>query len=111
MKKIVAIALVSSFALSVIAATSAEAKPWWNSRVNQRQRHQQGRLYNGCENGSLTRRENRRLEGREAKLNRQEYRMRHDGDGLQRGEAMKLNREQNQLSRSIYNQKHDGQTR
>jgi hypothetical protein len=111
MKKIVAIAFVSSIVFSLVSASVAEAKPWWNSRVNQRQRHQQGRLYNGADSGALTRREYGRLQAREAKLQRQEWRQRRDGGGLTRQEAARLNREQNQLSKSIYNQKHDEQVR
>lgn len=110
MKNIVALALVSSFALSMCATTSAEARPYWKKRVNQRQTHQQTRIYNGASNGALTAREARRLEKRQGALAMREARYRHSGAGLTPAEAARLENQQDHLSKSIYKQKHDAQT-
>ena len=68
------------------------------------------RIGEGIENGSLNAKEAGKLESKEAKVNKQERRMRADGDMTQKEKA-KVNREQNQLSRNIYQQKHDKQRR
>ncbi len=80
------------------------------SEIGKRDREQQKRIGEGIENGSLTAKEAGKLETKEAKLNKQEHRMRADGDMTQK-EKEKVNREQNQLSRNIYHQKHDKQRR
>jgi hypothetical protein len=80
------------------------------SEIEKRDREQQKRIGEGIENGSLTAKEAGKLETKEAKLQKQEHRMRADGDMTQQEKA-KVNREQNQLSRDIYKQKHDKQRR
>jgi len=96
----------------LVTVIPAEAKCYgrrWG--VNAREARQQQRLYNGIQNGSLTPREAARLEHQEAKINRQEWRMRHDGNGLQPAERARLERELNRTSQHIYHQKHDAQGR
>jgi hypothetical protein len=80
------------------------------SEIGKRDREQQKRIGEGIENGSLTAKEAGKLETKEAKLNKQENRMRSDGDMTQKEKA-KVNREQNHLSKDIYKQKHDKQRR
>jgi hypothetical protein len=80
------------------------------SEIGKRDREQQKRIGEGIENGSLTAKEAGKVETKEAKLNKQEHRMRADGHVTQK-ERTKVNREQNQLSRTIYHQKHDKQRR
>ena len=80
------------------------------SEIGKRDREQQKRIGEGIENGSLTAKEAGKLETKEAKLNKQERRMRADGN-MTPQEKAKVNREQNQLSRNIYHQKHDKQRR
>jgi hypothetical protein len=113
MKNIIALGLVFSFGLSLVATTSAEARGWGFHRrgINARQARQQQRLYNGAQNGSLTGREYRHLEGREAKLQAYETKQRLDGGGLSRRERAQIEHREDRLSRNIYHQKHDGQTR
>jgi hypothetical protein len=78
--------------------------------IGKRDREQQKRIGEGIENGSLTAKEGGKLETKEAKLNKQENRMRADGDMTQKEKA-KVDREQNRLSKDIAKQKHDKQRR
>ena len=80
-------------------------------RIENRKDDQQARIAHGARSGELTARETARLEGREARLNRQIRRDRVDGGGLTPTERARIEREQNGLSRSIYRQKHDAQRR
>jgi len=109
----VSIAGLSLAALVVLATASsqpAEARKWQYG-VNNRQQRQQNRICNGVQNGSLTRREAKRIRGQEATLRKQEAYYRATGNGLSNKERNRLEREQNHLSHEIYNQKHDGQNR
>lgn len=107
MKKVAALALALSTFGSLALVSDAEARPYWKTRVNQRQARQQSRLFQGVSNGSLTRRETRHLEKRETKLAVTEARYRRSGNGLSPAEAAKLEQRQDNISKSIYNQKHD----
>ena len=78
--------------------------------INQRQRRQQRRIHQGVRSGELTRKEVRRLEGGEAKIQRDKLRAKSDGNFTPR-ERAKINRELNRESRQIYKEKHDNQTR
>ena len=80
--------------------------------VEKRDRAQQKRIGEGIENGSLTAGEAAKMETKEAKLQREERRMRaQDGGKLDAQDKAKVNRQQNRLSKGIYRQKHDGQAR
>lgn len=92
------------------AATLTAALPA-DARINQRQRHEQGRIYNGVASGQLTRREAWRLEREQARVARYEARSRADGPGLTYRERYRLERMQDRASRDIYRQRHDGQSR
>lgn len=81
------------------------------SEVGQRDRNQQKRIGEGIENGSLTPREAGRLEGQEARLNKEQRNMRAaNGGTLTPTEKAKINKQQNKESKRIYRQKHDAQT-
>jgi hypothetical protein len=80
--------------------------------VEKRDRAQQKRIGEGIENGSLTAGEAAKLETKDAKLQREERRLRaQDGGKLDAQDKAKVNRQQNRMSKGIYRQKHDGQTR
>lgn len=95
----------ASCGVAAFAALPAEA------RINQRQHHQQGRIYNGVRSGELTRREAYGLERQQAHIARYEHRSRADGGGLSGAERYRLERMQDRASRNIYRQKHDAQDR
>ena len=78
-----------------------------NHNINTRERHQQRRIAEGIENGSLTPAEAARLEKNEAEVRRLEARLRENG--LSRSERARLEKRLNELNRQIYRQKHDGQ--
>jgi hypothetical protein len=86
----------------------AQVQPKANGYINQRKDNQQNRIGQGIENGSLNAREAARLESKEARLNREERRMKADGN-FTPAERARINRQQNRLSKSIYRQKHDAQ--
>lgn len=98
------IILSAAFAVTALSALPAEA------RINQRQHHQQGRIYNGIESGALTRGEAARLEHQQAHIARYEHRSRIDGPGLTGVERARIEHMQDRASRDVYRQKHDGQT-
>lgn len=81
------------------------------SEIGKRQRAQQQRIGEGIENGSLNAREAGRLEGQEARLNKEIRHDRRDGGGMTNAERAKINKQQNRESKRIYQQKHDGQKR
>ncbi len=92
-------------AASIIAPLGAQA-----GEVRNREAWQQNRIYQGVQNGSISRREYAHLEGQESRLNAQRERDLHDGDGsdgLDRRQYAQLNREENHLSHEIYRSKHN----
>ena len=94
-------------ALSLAVAGVASAG---TPRLDRREDHQAGRIYNGVANGELTRPEARRLAAGQVHLRRAEARAKSDGTVTAR-ERAHLQHEANQQSRRIYRQKHDSQTR
>lgn len=102
---------LSFLAGSFFFVQAAEAKRCHPMSINNREARQQRRISSGVNNGSLSNREAYRMEKQQNKLNRQEYRMRHDGDGLQPKERAHLQREEHRTSDNIYDQKHDGNNR
>jgi hypothetical protein len=88
------------------AATAGNDTP----RLDRRENHQAGRIYDGVANGELTKREARRLGAGQVHLRRAEARAKADGSVTAR-ERAHLQREANQQSRRIHRQKHDAQSR
>jgi hypothetical protein len=103
------IALATLFATAPMFAqqTQPTEKPKEGS-VNDRREDQQQRIANGVQSGQLTSGETKRLETREANLNREIKDDRQaNGGKLTAQERQQVNRRQNNLSRSIYNDKHN----
>jgi hypothetical protein len=75
----------------------------------QRDVNQQQRIEQGLKSGQLNTREASRLEGEEARVERDQARAMQDGK-LSPAEKQRLAREQNRVSRDIYREKHDAQT-
>jgi hypothetical protein len=93
------------------AATLFPALSWGGDRPADRQKRQQVRIADGIKDGSLTRHEVRKIERREAKLQREIRRDRRDGGGLTARERVKIEAKQDALSGGIAKEKHDAQTR
>jgi hypothetical protein len=92
-------------AAALVAAT-AFGQP--RSEVGARQANQQRRIAQGVKSGSLTAGETARLEGKEARLNREIRRDRaQNGGALTPRQRRQVNRQQNRLSRQIYRAKHN----
>jgi len=103
-KKFGLVAATAALAGVLMFPSSAEA-----GRIENRAGNQQDRIAQGIGNGSLTAREEARLDRREAHLNREVRRMRQDGS-LSKREQLRVERQQDHISRGIFRQKHDGQT-
>lgn len=89
----------------------AQHQPAARGEVAARERMQQQRIGQGIKSGSLTAGEASRLEGNEARLNREVRRDRISGGGLSPAERAKINAQQNGMSKRIYAKKHNGRTR
>jgi hypothetical protein len=95
----------SLIATALLALTTTGA---FAQNIQQRKFDQQERIAQGVRSGELTRGETRNLEFREARINREEYRMRRaDGGRLTGRDRAILYHRQNHLSRSIYRDKHN----
>ena len=97
--------------LFLCVATLTLGTPAFAGRIVNREVNQQERIAQGVASGALTPRETARLEGREARLNREIRRDRWTGGGLSWAERARIERQQNRLSRSIWREKHDAQVR
>jgi hypothetical protein len=97
--------MTAALAVLVLPATAQNTN---SPRIDQREQNQQQRIGEGVENGSLTAGEATRLERKEAAINKEEQRMKADGN-LTPQERARLTHQQNIMSRRIYNQKHDAQ--
>jgi hypothetical protein len=98
------LALIPATLLIAIAALAQTATPG----VTERQINQQQRIKEGVKSGELNKRETRRLEMREAKIQHDKKVAKSDGV-VTPEERAKLQREENRTSRAIHRQKHDAQ--
>ncbi|MBI5418948.1 MAG: hypothetical protein HZA60_02560 [Deltaproteobacteria bacterium] len=97
----VAATLAIAVAAPVIAGDTA------SPGIEQRQRNQQRRIYQGVQSGSLTPGEAARLEREQARIERQERRFKSDGD-FTPVERARVQKRLNHSSRHIYRAKHNG---
>ncbi|HZQ67506.1 MAG TPA: hypothetical protein VFA68_03215 [Terriglobales bacterium] len=103
---------LAAMMLPAVAQTSPAPEPPQqnHSTIDSRQDYQQDRIGRGIENGSLTPGEAARIERNQARLAREEQRMRAaNGGKLTAADRAKLDQQQAHLSKQIYNQKHDAQ--
>lgn len=103
LKIIIALAVLSSSAISANAQTSPAARPVSTIKNDQRRVHQ------GVKSGELTRKEAARLKVQEARLAQE--RRNYKQDGISAAERADLRKDKKRVSKSIYRQKHDNQTR
>jgi uncharacterized lipoprotein YajG len=81
------------------------------NQVNRRETRQQARIAQGAKNGQLTRRETRRLERGEQRLQNNEKKdMAKDNGHLTKKDQRQLNREANHMSKRISADKHNAKT-
>ena len=93
--------------LSLVSAQTNSSQPKEGS-VNDRRQDQQQRIANGVQSGQMTAGETKRVEGREANVNREIHADRSaNGGKLTAQERQHINRQQNNISHSIYRDKHN----
>ena len=109
MRRIILGLALGAFLVSTAATPTFAQDTTKKGRINQRKENQQQRIGEGVENGSLTAGEAARLEGKEARLNKEIRHDRKDGGGLTPKERAKIERQQDRVSKDIYRQKHDKQ--
>ncbi|MBI5341995.1 MAG: hypothetical protein HZB63_01475 [Deltaproteobacteria bacterium] len=102
------IVMAAILVLAVTIAAPAFAGDTSSPGIEQRQRNQQQRIDEGVRNGSLTPAEAARLEREQAQIERQERRLKADGDFTPR-ERARIQHRLDQSSRHIYREKHDRQ--
>ena len=99
--------LAMAFSLCYIPMEPAEAGQ--RKRIRNTQVNQAKRIRHGVNNGSLTRREARRLGRQQKRIRQNRRRAAADGE-ITKKEAARLRLQQAKASRQIYKQKHDDQT-
>jgi len=78
------------------------------NQVNNREEHQQQRIANGIQKGTLNSKQASNLEKRETAVqNREKADMAKHNGHLTKSEQAGINRQQNRVSKSIYDDKHD----
>lgn len=111
-KKSIAIALLVAATL-FSAAVITQARNLTGQQtpgIDRRERRQSNRIRHGVNNGSLTRREARRLAAQQARIRAHERRARADGRVTAR-ERVSIQRQENRASRNIYRRKHNRRNR
>lgn len=88
---------------SLMLTAHADARP-----DQRRERRQEARIQQGVQSGELTKREARRLEAEQKHIDNVQERVGADG-AVTPAEQRRLNRKQNRMNRDIYRQKHDAQ--
>jgi hypothetical protein len=113
-KRVFTIALSAMFAAGMLLAAPSLASAQTNSNqpkegsVNDRRQDQQQRIANGVQSGQMTAGETKRIEGREANVNREVHADRTaNGGTLTAQERQHVNQQQNHISKSIYSDKHN----
>ncbi len=103
--------LKNSITATLLAAASigAFAQNAATPRVDQREANQQARIANGAASGELTGKETVRLGREQATIHKAATQAKADGT-VTRRERKRLHRMQNASSRGIHHQKHDAQT-
>ncbi len=105
------IALVVPAAFAQQSESSSTGTSTTQPAVQQRKENQQDRIANGIQSGKLTAGETKKLEKKEAGLNKEEVGMRASDNGkLTSADRTKLQNQQNHLSKQIYTDKHNAAT-
>ena len=107
----VLIALVVPAAFAQQLGSSSTGSSTTQPTVQHRKKNQQDRIANGIQSGQLTAGETKKLETKEASVNKEEAGMRASNNGkLTSADRTKLQNQQNRLSKQIYTDKHNAAT-
>ena len=98
---------------TLLTAGVAQADPphYYHHGINARLARQNARIEQGERSGELTYREANHLERHDARIGRQEARMRLSGGRFTGRERARLQREENRTSGAIYRDKHNDRVR
>ena len=97
-------------AAALLAAVAAPAFAQSTPQIDRRQYNQERRIDQGVHNGTLSKREARRLDRNQRHVDAMENRAKRDGV-VTRRERARMQVAQDRQSRKIYRQKHDGNRR
>jgi hypothetical protein len=107
----VLIALVVPAAFAQQSGSSSTGSSTTQPTVQHRKKNQQDRIADGIQSGQLTAGETKKLETKEASVNKEEAGMRASNNGkLTSADRTKLQNQQNHLSKQIYTDKHNAAT-
>jgi len=107
----VLIALVVPAAFAQQSGSSSTGSSTTQPAVQHRKKNQQDRIANGIQSGQLTAGETKKLETKEASVNKEEAGMGASNNGkLTSADRTKLQNQQNRLSKQIYTDKHNAAT-
>jgi len=107
----VLIALVVPAAFAQQSGSNSTGSSTTQPTVQHRKKNQQDRIANGIQSGQLTAGETKKLETKEASVNKEEAGMRASNNGkLTSADRTKLQNQQNRLSKQIYTDKHNAAT-
>ena len=107
----VLIALLVPAAFAQQSGSSSTGSSTTQPAVQHRKNNQQDRIANGIQSGQLTAGETKKLETKEASVNKEEAGMRASNNGkLTSADRTKLQNQQNRLSKQIYTDKHNAAT-
>src|SRR5258708_33777704 len=110
MKRMLLTITAGGFLLGSTGIGFADDPP--EGRIKERKENQQTRIGNGIKNGSLTPKEDPRLENKGAKLNNEiRTERKANGGNLTNTEKAQGHRQKNRLSKGLDNPTHDAQTR
>jgi len=107
----VLIALVVPGAFAQQSGSSSTGSSTTQPTVQHRKKNQQDRIANGIQSGQLTAGETKKLETKEASVNKEEAGMRASNNGkLTSADRTRLQNQENRLSKQIYTDKHNAAT-
>jgi len=107
----VLIALVVPAAFAQQSGSSSTGSSTTQPAVQHRKNNQQDRIANGIQSGQLTAGETKKLETKEASVNKEEAGMRASNNGkLTSADRTRLQNQENRLSKQIYTDKHNAAT-
>lgn len=104
--KLAAVAFAGALLLAPTLTMAQSSTPG----IDQRQANQERRIDQGVQSGKLTKKEARKVQRGQNKVNRMEARAKADGT-VTKTERAKIQKAQNKQSRKIKRQKNDSQTR
>lgn len=105
MKSLLTAVLLATFVITGLAVDSAEARNR-NQRVKKAQKNQMKRIRHGVKNGSVTKREAKKMLKQQRRINKARKEAASDGKITNR-EMMKLRKRQAKASGNIWRKKHN----